>query len=86
MKVLNKRIYAYFSISLIFTITIKYNSSYISFDENNKGILEAGKNADFAVLSHDYFNCHEDDIKNITSIMTVVDGNVVYSVLQRREN
>ncbi len=52
-------------------------ASYISFDEKNKGTLEVGKNADFAVLSHDYFNCHKEEIKNISSIITVVDGNVV---------
>jgi predicted amidohydrolase YtcJ len=52
-------------------------ASYISFDEKNKGTLEVGKNADFAVLSHDYFNCHEEEIKNISSVITVVDGNVV---------
>lgn len=56
-------------------------ASYISFDENLKGTLEAGKVADFAVLSHDYFNCSEEDIKDITSKMTVVGGDVVYSAI-----
>jgi len=57
------------------------NASYISFDENKRGSLEVGKNADFAVLSHDYFNCPEDDIMKISSITTVVDGNIVYSAI-----
>lgn len=52
-------------------------ASYVSFDENIKGTLEVGKLADFAVLSHDYFSCPEEDIKAIHSVMTVVDGEVV---------
>ncbi|HHV97865.1 MAG TPA: amidohydrolase [Clostridiaceae bacterium] len=54
-------------------------ASYVSFDENIKGTLEVGKVADFAVLSQDYFNCPEEEIKNIFSVMTVVGGKVVHS-------
>lgn len=57
-------------------------ASYISFDENIKGSLEAGKYADFTVLSRDYFNCPEEDIKDICSVMTVVGGKIVYSAME----
>jgi predicted amidohydrolase YtcJ len=53
-------------------------SAWISGEENKKGTLEAGKFADFAVLSADYFSVEVDDIRNIESVMTVVGGKVVY--------
>ncbi len=49
-----------------------------SFDEDFKGTLEVGKAADFAVLSNDYFTCAEDEIKKITSDLTVVGGKIAY--------
>jgi predicted amidohydrolase YtcJ len=54
------------------------NGAYATFDEALKGSLEAGKAADFAVLSHDYFSCSEDEIPEITSLLTAVDGRIVY--------
>lgn len=53
-------------------------AAYVTFDENMKGTLETGKSADFAVLSDDYFNCPEEKIKDIYSVMTVVGGKIVY--------
>ncbi len=55
------------------------NAAYATFDETYKGTLEAGKAADFAVLSHDYFNCPPDEIPEITSVLTVVDGKIVHN-------
>jgi predicted amidohydrolase YtcJ len=55
------------------------NASYASFDEDVKGTLEVGKVADFVALSCDYFNCPVEDIKNISSCMTVVGGKIVHS-------
>jgi len=54
------------------------NAAYAAFDESCKGTLEAGKFADFAILSDDYFNCEEEKIKNICSEMTVAGGKIVY--------
>ena len=46
--------------------------------ENEKGRIAPGNLADFALLSEDYFSVPEDKIKNISSVLTVVDGSVVF--------
>ena len=53
-------------------------SAWVSKEENVKGTLEDGMYADFAILSDDYFTVPEQSIKYIKSILTVVDGKVVY--------
>ena len=54
-------------------------SAWFSNDEAQKGALVPGRLADFAVLSGDYFTIDETDIKHLTSVMTVVNGRVVYA-------
>jgi predicted amidohydrolase YtcJ len=54
-------------------------SAWFSGEEDKKGSIEAGKLADFAVLSADYFSVPEQEIKGIESVLTVVGGNVVYA-------
>ncbi|WP_395575650.1 amidohydrolase [Streptomyces sp. BK79] len=44
-----------------------------------KGMLRVGYFADFAVLSHDYFSVHHDDIPHIESDLTVVGGRLVHA-------
>ena len=46
--------------------------------ENDTGKLEPGYLADFVLLSADYFTVAEDQIENISSALTVVDGRVVF--------
>jgi predicted amidohydrolase YtcJ len=46
--------------------------------ENEKGRIAPGNLADFAVLSADYFTVPDDEIKSITSVLTVVNGRVVF--------
>lgn len=53
-------------------------SAWVSKEENVKGTLENGMYADFAILSDDYFSVTEKQIKKIKSVLTVVDGKVVY--------
>jgi hypothetical protein len=48
------------------------------FEEARKGTLEVGKLADLAVLSADFINVPEDQIKDIKADMTVVGGKVVF--------
>ncbi len=50
------------------------HAARICFDEDVLGTLEVGKCADFAVLDRDYFTCPEEEIIDIKSVMTVVDG------------
>lgn len=54
-------------------------SAQFSREENNKGALSVGMYADMAVLSQDYLTIPEEDIKNITSLLTVLGGKVVYA-------
>jgi len=53
--------------------------AWISGDEDRKGTLEAGRLADLAFLSADYFSVPEDSIKDLESVMTMVGGKVVYA-------
>jgi hypothetical protein len=53
-------------------------SAWFSSEQDKKGRIKVGQLADLAVLSADFFSVHEDDIKAIESIMTVVDGKIVY--------
>ena len=50
----------------------------LSLEENEKGSLEPGKLADFAVLSDDPLTCSEDALRDITAELTVVGGRVVH--------
>ncbi|MDU3836479.1 MAG: amidohydrolase family protein, partial [Enterobacter hormaechei] len=44
-----------------------------------KGQIKAGQLADLAVLSKDYFRVPEEEIKGIESVLTVVNGDIVYA-------
>jgi predicted amidohydrolase YtcJ len=54
-------------------------SAWFSREQDVKGTIEPDKYADFAILSADYFSVADEDIKNITSVMTVLGGGVVYA-------
>jgi hypothetical protein len=46
--------------------------------EDRIGTIETGKLADLAVLDRDYFSVPDIQIKQIRSVLTVVDGRVVH--------
>jgi predicted amidohydrolase YtcJ len=52
--------------------------AWLSFEEEEKGAIEVGKLADFAVLSDDPLACPEDTLRDIASTLTVVGGKVVH--------
>lgn len=54
-------------------------SAQFSREEKNKGSLSVGMYADMAVLSDDYFTVSEESIKNITSLLTMMGGKIVYA-------
>jgi predicted amidohydrolase YtcJ len=54
------------------------NNAYILFREDDLGSLEPGKLADFAVLSGDYMAVPTEEIENLHSVMTVVEGKIVF--------
>ncbi|PPU37130.1 amidohydrolase [Xanthomonas sp. CFBP 7912] len=53
-------------------------SAWFSGDESTKGTLVAGQLADFIVLSDDYFRVDDAAIADITSVLTVLGGQVVH--------
>ena len=53
-------------------------SAWFSGDEGKKGRIAVGQLADLAVLSADYFNVQEKDIKRIESVLTIMDGKIVH--------
>ncbi len=55
-----------------------HGSAWFSGEQDVKGTIAAGQYADLAVLSADYFSIPADEIKDVTSVLTVVGGNVVH--------
>ncbi len=53
-------------------------SAWMSGEEKVKGTLKRGQYADFVVLPQDYFTMDLEGIKRLESVLTVVNGKVVY--------
>jgi predicted amidohydrolase YtcJ len=49
------------------------------FLENKIGTLEVGKRADIAIWDRDLYAIPADQIKDLKCLMTLLDGEVVYS-------
>ena len=54
-------------------------SAWFSSEEDELGSIEVGKLADLVVLNNDYLSVSEEEIKGISSVLTIVGGNVVYA-------
>jgi predicted amidohydrolase YtcJ len=54
-------------------------SAWFSNEEEVKGRIAEGQLADFALLTDDYFSVPVEQIKDIESVLTVVDGKVVFA-------
>lgn len=54
-------------------------SAWFSGEENLKGNIKRGMFADLVVLSNDYFSIPEEEIKDLTSVLTFVAGKPVYA-------
>jgi predicted amidohydrolase YtcJ len=53
-------------------------NTWFSNEEGKKGEIKPGLLADFAVLSDDYFDIESEKIKEITSVLTVLGGKIVF--------
>jgi predicted amidohydrolase YtcJ len=53
-------------------------SAWVSHDDDVRGSLEVGKQADLAVLSKDYFTVPVDQVGTIESVLTMVGGRIVH--------
>lgn len=54
-------------------------NTWFSNEEGKKGAIKIGQLADLAVLSADYMSVPEQAIKELTSVLTVLGGNVVHA-------
>ena len=54
-------------------------SAWFSGEENKKGSIEVGKLGDIVILSKDYFEIPEEEVKNIAAVLTIVGGKIVYA-------
>lgn len=55
------------------------NGGYSLIKENNtKGKIQQGYYADLAILDKDYFSIADEEISSISSLLTIVDGKIVY--------
>ncbi|RXT29442.1 transcriptional regulator [Rhizobium leguminosarum] len=52
--------------------------------ESEMGVIAPGYLADFVVLDRDYFTVSEDQIKSISSVLTIMDGKVVFGAQDYR--
>jgi predicted amidohydrolase YtcJ len=53
-------------------------SSWFSTEQEKKGAIAPGQLADVSVLSADYFSVPDEQIKSISSVLTILGGKVVY--------
>ncbi len=57
-------------------------SAWFSGEEEVKGRIALGQYADFALLSSDFFSVSDEELKRIESVLTVVDGEVVWGAAE----
>jgi predicted amidohydrolase YtcJ len=60
--------------------------AYPLWKDHELGSLEAGKLADVVILNGDYMAGADEDLDKLTSIMTLIDGKVVYESSELRGN
>lgn len=54
-------------------------SSWFSGENDKKGALVAGELADLAVLTADLMTVEQEQIKSLSSVLTIMNGNIVYA-------
>lgn len=54
------------------------SNAYLMFKEDTLGSIEVGKFADLAVLDRDYMTVPANEIRDIESVLTMVNGRIVY--------
>lgn len=57
------------------------SNAYLMHKEDLLGSIEVGKLADLVVIDRDYMTVPVDDIRDLNSVLTMVDGRIVYEAL-----
>ncbi len=60
------------------------DAAWVTFEDGIKGTLEPGKLADLAVLDRDLFTVPDDELAEISSVMTLVGGEIVHGGLEEK--
>lgn len=55
-----------------------WSGAYASFEEEQKGSIEAGKLADLVVLNGSILNSEPEGIPSLRANLTMIDGEIVY--------
>ncbi|MBA2454390.1 MAG: amidohydrolase [Chloroflexia bacterium] len=58
------------------------DAAWVTFEDDIKGTLEPGKLADIAVLDRDLFSVPDEEMKDISSVLTLLGGEIVHDTLQ----
>jgi hypothetical protein len=54
-------------------------TAYMTFDEEDRGVLTPGKLADFVSIAEDILTIDPERIRSIQPVMTVIGGEIVYT-------
>jgi hypothetical protein len=61
------------------------SNAWFSSEEGKKGSINVGQLADLAVLSADYLTVADDEIKHLSTVLTVLGGDVVHAAAEFRD-
>ncbi|WP_307335858.1 amidohydrolase [Pseudomonas lini] len=59
-----------------------HGSAWFSSEQGKKGQIKVGQLADLIALSADYFHIEDEAVKGIESVLTIVDGKIVYGSVE----
>ena len=54
-------------------------SAWYTFDDEQLGSIEVGKLADLVVLSDDYLTVPDEEIRTLSSVLTIIDGKFIHA-------
>ena len=53
-------------------------AAFMQFADDDRGSIEVGKLGDLTVIDRDFFECPEEEIRDIQPVMTVINGRIAY--------
>ncbi len=59
------------------------DAAWVTFEDDIKGTIEPGKLADIAVLDRDLFTVPDEEMKEVSSVLTLLGGEIVHNTLQQ---
>ena len=59
------------------------DGAYSAWEENIKGSVEEGKLADLIVVDRNPLTISSEDLKNVKTLFTMVDGKIIHNMLEK---